>query len=460
MTSINPTFATMSKKNAFVSLFASVQLALFLLFILAATSIIGTVIPQNNVFDFYVQRYGEKTAQFFYLLDIPDMYGSWWFLGLLGLFSLNLIVCSLERIPQVIRIYRRDNLEITIEQLGKMGLQREIVLQTGFDAVVRQVETLFKGQGWQTRWIDKQGGRLFASDRGRWSRFGVYVVHCSILVILAGALLGSPSVAEKLLGKPTFAFKGSIMLPEGQVTDHITPFKQRTHIDLDFSLRCDDFTIEYYPNGMPKSYRSLVSILEQGQVVRQEKIEVNQPLTYKGVTFYQSSYQPFQQYRVQLRRQQDGLENRSIIAPAEESKWLETGVTFGIINRESQGEVTRRLKIWFSDGQGEPTTLWINPGQEMVIQRAGATYTLVADQVYATGLQATKDPGVGLVYSGCFLMLVGLYVAFFLSHRRLFAFIAPQQGQCRIIFAGDANKNRVGFEKNFSEFINKLEHNS
>lgn len=67
MTSINPTLATMSKKNAFVSLFASVQLALFLLFILAATSIIGTVIPQNNVFDFYVQRYGEKTAQFFHL---------------------------------------------------------------------------------------------------------------------------------------------------------------------------------------------------------------------------------------------------------------------------------------------------------------------------------------------------------------------------------------------------------
>lgn len=460
MTSNKSILAPMSKKNAFVSLFASVQLALFLLFILAATSIIGTVIPQNNVFDFYVQRYGEKTAQFFHLLDIPDMYGSWWFLGLLGLFSLNLIVCSLERIPQVIRIYRRDNLEMNVEQLGKMGLKQEIVLKAGFDAVVQQVEALFKGQGWQVRWIDKPGGRLFAADHGCWSRFGVYVVHCSILVILAGALLGSPSVADKLLGKPTFAFKGSIMLPEGEVTDHITPFKQRTHIDLDFSIRCDDFTIEYYPNGMPKSYRSLVSILEQSRVVRQEKIEVNQPLTHKGVTFYQSSYQPFQQYRVQLRRQQDGLENRTIIAPAEESKWLEAGVTYGIINRESQGEVTRRLKIWFSDGQGDPVTQWIIPGQETTIQRPGASYTLLLDQVYATGLQATKDPGVGLVYSGCLLMLVGLYVAFFLSHRRLFAVVTPQQRHCRIVFAGESNKNRVGFEKKFSEFINKLDHNS
>ena len=449
----------MSKKNAFVSLFASVQLALFLLFILAATSIIGTIIPQNNVFDFYVQRYGEKTAQFFYLLDIPDMYGSWWFLGLLGLFCLNLIVCSLERIPQVIRIYRRDPLEMRVEQLGKMGLHRQMVRTNGFEIVEQQVMALFKGQGWSPQWVDKEGGRLFAAEKGGWSRFGVYVVHCSILVILAGALLGSPSVAEKLLGKPTFAFKGSIMLPEGQVTDHITPFKQRTHIDLDFSLRCDDFSIEYYPNGMPKSYRSRVSILEQGQVVRQEKIEVNQPLTHKGVTFYQSSYQPFQQYRIHLRRQQDGLENRSIIAPAEESQWSQAGVTFGIINRESQGEVTRRLKLWFSDGQGEPTTQWINPGQETVIKRPSGSYTLVADQVYATGLQATKDPGVGLVYSGCLLMLLGLYVAFFLTHRRLFAFITAERSQCRIIFAGEANKNRVGFEKKFSEFISKLEQN-
>lgn len=449
----------MSKKNAFVSLFASVQLALFLLFILAATSIIGTIIPQNNVFDFYVQRYGEKTAHFFYLLDIPDMYGSWWFLGLLGLFSLNLIVCSLERIPQVIRIYRRDPLEMRVEQLGKMRLHRELVRDSGLEMGQQQVMALFKGQGWSPQWVDKEGGRLFAAEKGGWSRFGVYVVHCSILVILAGALLGSPSVAEKLLGKPTFAFKGSIMLPEGQVTDHITPFKQRTHIDLDFSLRCDDFSIEYYPNGMPKTYRSLVSILEQGQVVRQEKIEVNQPLTHRGVTLYQSSYQPFQQYRVQLRRQ-DGLEHRATIAPAEESTWQQAGVTYGIINRESQGEVTRRLKLWFGDGQGEPSTQWINPGQETVINRPSGSYTLIVDQVYATGLQATKDPGVGLVYSGCLLMLVGLYVAFFLSHRRLFAFIRAEQHQCRIVFAGEANKNRVGFEKKFSEFISKLEQNS
>jgi cytochrome c biogenesis protein len=449
---------TMHKKNAFVSLFASVQLALFLLFILAATSIIGTIIPQNNVPGFYVERYGAKTAQFFQLLNFPDMYNSWWFLGLLGLFSLNLIVCSLERLPHVLRMVRRDILATTPKQVQAFPIQKEIVLNQPSDLAIERVRTLFTKQGWSSKAVDKDGGILLAAEKGGWSRLGVYVVHCSILVILGGAVIGSSTVAEKILKQPTFAFKGSIMLPEGQATNHILAFKRGTHVDLDFHLRCDDFTIEYYPNGMPKSYRSAVSILEQGQVVQTAAIEVNQPLTYKGVTFYQSSYQPYQQYRVLLQRQNDGLETRDIATAAQEVKWPQGGISYGIINRESQGEVTRKLKVWFSDGKGDPSIFWVNTGQEALIERTDGKYRLVIDQLYATGLQATKDPGVGLVYGGCILMLLGLYAAFFLSHRRLFAYIKPDGQGSRIFFAGDANKNKVGFEKKFSELISMLDY--
>jgi len=54
-------------------------------------------------------------------------------------------------------------------------------------------------------------------------------------------------------------------------------------------------------------------------------------------------------------------------------------------------------------------------------------------------------------------MLVGLYIAFFLSHRKLYAFIQPDADGCRVLFAGEANKNKVGFEEKFSELINTLE---
>lgn len=447
---------TTDHKNSFVSLFASVQLALFLLFLLAATSIVGTLIPQNNTLAFYIERYGQKTAQFFQLLDIPDMYNSWWFLGLLGLFAVNLIVCSLDRIPQVFRILRRDGLSMTPEQLQRLPLKSEVSLEIPPEPAVLNIAARLKSKGWNAREKTTETGRFLFAERGGWTRFGVYIVHCSILFILAGAVVGSSTVARKLLGNPQFAFKGSLMLPEGASTEQVTTFKTGEPVELGFQLRCDTFTIEHYPNGMPKTYRSRVTILEQGKAVQTADIEVNQPLTYKGVTFYQSSYQPYQQYRVNLKKKDSNSATTTIIAPATQTDWKETGISYGIVNRESQGEVTRRLKIWFTDNQGEPSLFWVNANQEAIIERPSGTYQLTLNQLYATGLQATKDPGVWLVYIGCLLMLAGLYVAFFMSHRKIYVFIQADGTGSKVLFAGEANKNKVGFETKFAEYISTV----
>ncbi|MCL2790441.1 MAG: cytochrome c biogenesis protein ResB [Desulfobulbus sp.] len=448
---------TTAKKNALFSLFASVQLALLLLFLLASTAIIGTIIPQNNPAAFYVERYGFKTARFFQLLDIQDMYNSWWFLGLLTLFAVNLIVCSAERIPQVIRLVRRNNLTVTPEQLAKFPLRSERHHSGNLAAVAAQAALVLKRHGWRAQAIPTESGQMYGAEKGKWSRFGVYLVHCSILVILAGTLLGSSAVAQKIFRDPLYAFKGSIMLPEEEATDHVLASKGGERLDLGFTLRCDDFAIEYYGNGMPKTYRSKVTVLEHGAPVQSAEIEVNRPLTYKGITFYQSNYQPLQDYQVVLKKQDKSAETTARIPVATQIDWLEGGISYGIINLERQGEVTRRLKIWFTDNQGEPSVFWVHVGQEAAIERPSGTYLLTIQQRYATGLQAAKDPGVWLVYSGCLLMLAGLYIAFFLSHRKVYVFIQPQATGCHLLFAGDANKNRVGFEKYFIKLINKLE---
>ncbi|MCL1980187.1 MAG: cytochrome c biogenesis protein ResB [Proteobacteria bacterium] len=450
---------TTLKKNPLFALFASVQLALFLLFLLASTSIIGTIIPQNKPIAFYVEQYGFKTARFFQLLDIADMYNSWWFLGLLTLFAINLIICSIERIPQVIRLVRRDILAVTPEQLIKFPLRDERHLAGEMPVVADRVATLLEKHGWRAQEATVGSGRMYGAEKGKWSRFGLYMVHCSILVILAGALLGSSTVASKLFHDPLFAFKGSVTLPEGEQTDHIYAHDHRGggRLDLGFALRCDDFSIEFYSNGMPKSYRSKVTVLESGAPVLTTVIEVNKPLTYKGITFYQSSYQPDRNYQAILKKKDGSAETTARIPVAQQIDWPGGGVSYGIINRERQGELTRRLKIWFSDGQGEPSIFWVHADQEAAIERTSGTYLLTIKQRYATGLQVTKDPGSDLVYGGCLLMLVGLYIAFFLSHRRIFVFIQPEARGCHLLFAGDANKNKVGFEKYFSQLISKLD---
>jgi hypothetical protein len=46
------------------------------------------------------------------------------------------------------------------------------------------------------------------------------------------------------------------------------------------------------PGNPVKDYKSTLQVLERGRVVREKVVEVNAPLSHKGYTFYQSSYNP------------------------------------------------------------------------------------------------------------------------------------------------------------------------
>jgi len=84
--------------------FASVKLSVVVLLSLAATSIIGTVIPQNESPEAYVRAYGEVLYRIFFTLDIFDMYHSWWFRFLLTMLAANVVVCSVERLSETWKI--------------------------------------------------------------------------------------------------------------------------------------------------------------------------------------------------------------------------------------------------------------------------------------------------------------------------------------------------------------------
>jgi cytochrome c biogenesis protein len=278
----------------------------------------------------------------------------------------------------------------------------------------------------------------------------------SILIILIGAVAGSPGFARKILNNPSFAFKGSVMIPETRQSSVIYPFKGGEPIDLGFSVHCDYFTIEYYDNGMPKTYLSRVSVIENGEIILTRDIEVNTPLKHKGITFYQSSYQPYQDFVVSLENKKENKSTKIIVPPRQQHEWQEAGISFGIINRESRGEVTNRVKFWFDDERAEPSVFWVGMGQDAIIERPDATYQLAVKQLYATGLQVTKDPGVFLVYSGCILMMIGLYIAFFMSHQKIFVFLPGNRSTEPVIVAGSTNKNKQGFEKKFTAFADSF----
>lgn len=434
------------KKNVLWELLASVKLALFTFFVLAATSIIGTVIPQNETPQFYARQYSPTIARLFQMLDVSDMYSSWWFLALLFVFSLNLIVCTLERLPNVWRVVTQDNLAIDPTRLDKMANSRSMSGKAGATEATSGVESVMKAAGWHPKGVVKENGVLLFAQKGAWSRFGVYVVHSSILLIFLGAIIGS-----------LFGHKASIYIPEQESVNFVYETGSGEVLPLGFEVRCDHFDISYYDNGAPKDYRSDLVVVDQGREVLAKSIEVNHPLDYKGFTFYQSSYQGYDEFFLTVKNENTGEQKIFRVTPRQQVVWQEAGIKLGIVNYEPPnrwGEY--RLKLWFDDGKGPASLFWLNSGNTAAVQRPDTVYQLSSKQFFATGLQVAKDPGVWYVYSGCILMLLGLTIAFFMSHKRIWVFVAEEKGQVNLLVSGSSNKNKVGFENDFEKLIERL----
>jgi cytochrome c biogenesis protein len=437
------------KKNSVWGFFASVKLALFCFFTLATASIIGTLIPQKEQAAVYIQKYGAKTAKLFQILDIPDMYNSWWFTALLSLFSVNLIICSIDRFPTVWKLITMDNLATKVDRLKKMLPRNSFTADKPISEVVQQVEQTMAEGGWKPSKAEREGGILLFAQKTPWVRSGVYIVHVSILIIFIGAIIGS-----------LFGSKGSIMIPEKSTVDFYYEFGSGNRLPTGFDLHVDGFYMSYYDNGAPKEYRSDLVVSNNGQEVLKKSIVVNDPLEFNGFTFYQSSYEALQDFVITIQNQNNGNRKTFIAAPGREIKWVEAGVTFGIVNMLQPDRWGRyRLKIWFSDGKGDPSVFWVDGATTVSVERPDAVYAFESKQRFATGLQVAKDPGVWPVYIGCTLMLLGLIVAFFLSHKRIWVYISEEEGQTRVLVSGSSNKNKVSFENKFDALVEKLEQN-
>ena len=431
------------KSNAVWRFFASVKLALITLFILAATSVIGTLIKQGQPPTFYTREYGPKLAQLFAKLGLTDMYSSWWFIAILSLFAVNLVVCSLQRLPGVWRVMTMDNLSIDLEQLELMSFCQRVSTVLGPEELTERVRRLMAGAGWKNpAAVEREGAVLLFAQKARWSRLGVYLVHLSILVILVGVLIGT-----------LFGFQAYVYLPEGRTTPEVFLRGSEKPYPLGFQLRCDRFEKTFYPNGMVRKYRSDLTVIDpQRNSPYHKSIIVNDPLSYRGLTFYLGDGLPRDDFMVVIRNQHTGNEQTFRVPSSRDVAWPGTKVSFRIeaLKQDQQGAV-RQAQVRLTTGTaGASSLFWVKDKGSATLQPGGEDYTFSLRQLYSTLLLVKKDPGIPIVYVGCLLMMGGLLISFFLSHRRLWVRIAPgAERGTQILLSGTSNKHRPAFEQRF-----------
>jgi cytochrome c biogenesis protein len=107
-------------------------------------------------------------------------------------------------------------------------------------------------------------------------------------------------------------------------------------------------------------------------------------------------------------------------------------------------------KVFLPDGQTRSTWLFsLRPDIQLVKDMPVELVFLGFESLQYTGLQVVHDPGVWLIWVACTVMVIGIYFAFFVSHRRVWVRLREEGGAVAVTIAGNANKNREAFSESF-----------
>ena len=452
-----------NNRSRVLSFFSSVGLTIALLAIIVLVAIVGTILPQRDAATQLASQISPGLFSFLQAIEIFDLYHSVLFFLLLGFLFLNLIVCSINRFPHSWRQFRFKSSPENPDVFREISVDAIIISGQDEKAVTEIASAAMKSRFRAYSSRKTADGLYLHGDKGRVSYFGVYVVHLSILVLIAGVIIGS-----------LFGIEGYVNIGEGQTVNKIDLRDKGQTLPLPFAVRCDRFTIEFYDNGAPKTYRSDLTFLKNDQVAAQGQVLVNHPLSIEGLRFYQSSYGLTSEGKASLSLLKDGKKIQDVsvglgetfILPGKEGKVQVLRVEENLMN------MGQAVKLSVASSRGE-TVFWVfrhidkikemNPGivEQIPMFNPGLfhPYVFVVSDVqekYYTGLQVSKDPGLPVVVAAALLMFIGLMLVFLSSHRQIWLRVDAQPQGTRISIAGRSNKDAVGLQRDMKNIIAQI----
>ncbi|MCV2352507.1 cytochrome c biogenesis protein ResB [Paucibacter sp. Y2R2-4] len=293
------------------------RFAIALLTVICIASVIGTVVKQREPLNNYVNQFGPFWAEVFGKFDLYTVYGAWWFLLILAFLVISTSLCIARNAPKIfqdLKNYKEHVREQSLQAFHHKALGH---LPVAPEAALAQVASYLTAEGWKAKVQARERGVMVAARRGSANKIGYLAAHSSIVLICLGGLLDgdllvrglmwaqgktiyqgggfiSEVKAEHRLGPNNPSFRGNLMVPEGgRAATAILSMPNGVVLqDLPFDVELKKFIVEYYDTGMPKLFASDVSIRDhETGAITEAKIKVNEPLIYKGIALYQSSFE-------------------------------------------------------------------------------------------------------------------------------------------------------------------------
>ncbi len=420
------------RSNRLLRFLASLRLTIWLIFLIAFGSIFGTFIPQSPGALHDARHLPDWVIRTSDSLMLYDVYHSYWYSALIVLLCLNIICCLALRFPATLKFLRpgqQNNpsgkgiaLDLSDERYQDFRRQFEDLCRSRFTKVECTAESI-------------------RAERGRLTRLSGYLLHLGIIVIVAGMAISH-----------LHGFQAHLNLPEGATADSIIQASGEVK-KLDFEVRCDNFGIEFYDNGMPKEYKTDLTFLPKTAAPQTREVRVNYPVDFGGLRFYQADYTAAARAALSISGD-EGLFESEVIAGSAfslgeatvhilriEQNLMDMGpaVEVGIISPEE------RLRFWvFKNIRLIRETVpdlyerapVFNPGQyePYLFSLKGV------EPIYYSGLMVNYDPGAKIAALGSVFFLLGLFFLILGNHIRVWGTFEQQSGRVRISMHSSRNR--------------------
>lgn len=411
---------------------ADLRFAIFILLLISLCSVIGTIIEQDQPIEIYKINYpltkpifGVLTWDRILQFGFDHVYKTWWFFALIFLFGSSLVSCTfLQQLPSL-KIARRCQFFRTTEQFYRLNVST-VLNRFSFSKILFSIQ--------KKKYSVFQQKSIAYCYKGLIGRIAPILVHFSMILILFGTIIGS-----------LFGFKAQEIIPKTE-SFHIQNILNSGQLTIipKLSTRINDFWITYTPNKTVKQFYSDISVLDyHGMESNRKTISVNYPLVYKGIYYYQTDWNLIG-LRLQVGNQKiieyplvNLLDNQNKIWVTWISidQSLESGLVVIIDNLEGYCSIYSEVGDFLGNLELNETTNF----RERI---------KLVEIISSTGLQVKTDPGIPIIYSGFFFLMLSTLISY-ITYSQVWII----EENKKLFIGGTTNRAKFDFELEFLKFI-------
>ena len=417
-------------KQKIFRLLADLRFSIFILLLISFCSIIGTIIEQDQSIEIYKINYPLTNPVFGFLtwdrilqFGFDHVYKTWWFFTLIFLFGISLISCTfLQQLPSL-KIARRCQFFRTTGQFSRLKIST-ILNNFSFNKILLRIK--------DNQYSIFQQKNIIYCYKGLTGRIAPIIVHFSMILVLLGTIVGS-----------LFGFKAQEIVPKTE-TFHIQNILNNGQLTVvpKTSARVNDFWITYTKSKTISQFYSDISILDNyGNETDRKTIAVNYPLISNSVYYYQTDWN-----LIGLRFQ--NLNKEIIEYPLINLNQSKVWLTW-ISNNSSLNEGN----VIIIDNLEGYCSVYNETGQFLGNIELNETVNFktpltLLEIISSTGLQIKTDPGIPIIYSGFFFLMLSTLISY-ITYSQIWIVQKNQQ----IFIGGNTNRAVFEFELEFFKFI-------